>query len=145
VLFNFAREAAGATGIRHSLRPLNLGELINAKLGHIVRRECVSARHCEERERRRNPDFLPGFWIASPSLAMTAVIESDVARSSCPAFVPGIHVLLSISADKDVDGRVKPGDDERCGVLDTPLSRSMTAAWRGERHRLSSTIGFARL
>ena len=29
---------------------------------------------------------------------------------SCPAYVPGIHVLLR--ADKVVDGRVKPGHDD---------------------------------
>ncbi len=28
--------------------------------------------------------------------------------------VPVIHVLLQVSGDKDVDGRVKPGHDEEC-------------------------------
>ena len=30
-----------------------------------------------------------------------------------PGLVPGIHVLLSFHVDKDVDGWVKPGHDER--------------------------------
>jgi hypothetical protein len=34
--------------------------------------------------------------------------------SSCPAFVPGIHVLL-FCCGKDVDGRVMPGHDEKQG------------------------------
>jgi hypothetical protein len=29
-----------------------------------------------------------------------------------PGLVPGIHVLASFAALKDVDGRVKPGHDE---------------------------------
>jgi len=32
-----------------------------------------------------------------------------------PALVAGIHVLLSFCGIKDVDGRVKPGHDGRCG------------------------------
>jgi hypothetical protein len=30
-----------------------------------------------------------------------------------PGLVPGIHVLISFNADEDMDGRVKPGHDER--------------------------------
>jgi hypothetical protein len=28
-----------------------------------------------------------------------------------PGLVPGIHVLITMSAKEDVDGRVKPGHD----------------------------------
>jgi hypothetical protein len=54
VLLYFAREAAGASSARHSLRPLiSRGEEIHAKLGRIAPRECVlmfvklGSRHCE--------------------------------------------------------------------------------------------------
>src|SRR5439155_5211220 len=69
--FIFAREASGALGARHSLRPLFLGERFLQKLGQIAPRECGSVsqigvseidlvvenligilhstRHCEER------------------------------------------------------------------------------------------------
>src|SRR5260370_41290578 len=39
VLFYFAREAAGALGTRHSLRPLILGRRIHAQLGRIALRD----------------------------------------------------------------------------------------------------------
>jgi hypothetical protein len=43
VLFYFAREAAGAMGARHSLRPLiSEGGRLSAKLGH-TRREIAEA------------------------------------------------------------------------------------------------------
>jgi hypothetical protein len=32
-----------------------------------------------------------------------------------PALVAGIHVLLPFCGIKDVDGRVKPGHDGKCG------------------------------
>jgi hypothetical protein len=46
VLFSFAREAAGASSARHSLRPLNFqGQEFKAKLARKARRdrEAVSA------------------------------------------------------------------------------------------------------
>jgi hypothetical protein len=49
VLFSFAREAAGALGARHSLRPLiSQGQEFNAKLARNPRRDrgTVSARRC---------------------------------------------------------------------------------------------------
>ena len=49
VLFSFAREAAGASGARHSLRPLNFrGQEFNAKLVRQTRRdrEAASVRRC---------------------------------------------------------------------------------------------------
>src|SRR5258707_12755715 len=42
-LFYFAREAAGALGIRHSLRPLFSGRIVHAPLGRIAPRECGRA------------------------------------------------------------------------------------------------------
>src|SRR5712692_4150523 len=51
--------------------------------------------------------------------------------------VPVIHVLLSFSGDKDVDGRVKPGHDERregrqpmilIGQYDSPFVRRVAIA-----------------
>jgi hypothetical protein len=30
-----------------------------------------------------------------------------------PGIVPGIHVFVSIEGKQDMDGRVKPGHDER--------------------------------
>ncbi len=41
--FYFAREAAGASSARHSLRPLNWGQRIHAQLGRIAPRDCGSA------------------------------------------------------------------------------------------------------
>jgi hypothetical protein len=47
------------------------------KTSGALRREnfdaCRSSRHCEERLRRNNPDFFRGPWIASLTLAMTAM------------------------------------------------------------------------
>src|SRR6202521_6339346 len=56
-----AHEAAGATGTRHSPRPL-WGGIFFARLGRIAPRDrgCVyewARRHCEERKRRSNPFF----------------------------------------------------------------------------------------
>jgi hypothetical protein len=34
-----------------------------------------------------------------------------------PGLVPGIHVFLNIVGEQDVDGRVKPGHDERWFTL----------------------------
>jgi hypothetical protein len=64
-----AREAAGASGAQHSLRPLiSQGQEFKAKLARKARRdrEAVSSRHCEERKRRSNPAFFfAAQWIAS--------------------------------------------------------------------------------
>jgi hypothetical protein len=45
-LFHFAREAAGASSARHSLRPLFSGANVSAQLGRIASREgaCVGSR-----------------------------------------------------------------------------------------------------
>ena len=59
VLFSFAREAMGALGTRHSLRPLFLGERFCKNSG-ASRRGIAEAylklgrRHCEERLIRRS-------------------------------------------------------------------------------------------
>jgi hypothetical protein len=56
VLYYFAREAAGALGIRHSLRPLLSRDNVLASLGRYSRRgnaDLCLKRHCEER--RSNP------------------------------------------------------------------------------------------
>jgi D-alanyl-D-alanine dipeptidase len=37
-----------------------------------------------------------------------------------PGLVPGIHVLLGRFAEKDVDGRDKPGHDEQCSINPSP-------------------------
>jgi hypothetical protein len=48
---HFAREAAGASGARHSLRPLYSGRMVHAQLGRIAPRDrgVTSRRHCEKR------------------------------------------------------------------------------------------------
>src|SRR5712692_6343237 len=43
-----------------------------------------------------------------------------------PGFVPGIHVLLA--AIKDVDGRDKPGHDERQARVSTNMTIALPAA-----------------
>jgi len=52
-----------------------------------------------------------------------------ISASLSLAYVPVIHVLLSFSGDKDVDGRVKPGHDgERaldCFVARAPLRKRL--------------------
>jgi hypothetical protein len=40
---HFAREAMGATGTRHSLRPLHSGRMVRARLGRYPRREIADA------------------------------------------------------------------------------------------------------
>ena len=55
VLFTFAREAAGALGTRHSLRPLFFWANVSCKTSGASRRENAGSyvkfesRHCEER------------------------------------------------------------------------------------------------
>jgi hypothetical protein len=60
---------------RHSLRPLIFGAKDDASLGHFVPRECEcspSPRHCEERQRRSNPEYLRGCILdCFAALAMT--------------------------------------------------------------------------
>jgi hypothetical protein len=66
VLFIVAREAAGASSIRHSLRPLLLERrTVDAKLGRFASRERgVLPRHCERSEAIQNLSAVI-FWIAS--------------------------------------------------------------------------------
>jgi hypothetical protein len=55
-----AREAAGASFARHSLRPLIFGADVFGIAGRNLRRgtrRCVSSRHCERQ--RSNPLFVP--------------------------------------------------------------------------------------
>jgi hypothetical protein len=40
-----------------------------------------------------------------------------------PGLDPGIHALLSLAEQKDVDGRVKPGHDDDEGILPHPPLR----------------------
>jgi hypothetical protein len=71
-LFNFAREAAGALGTRHSLRPLffwangflqKLGRIAPRERGVVFEIEATSLRGAK---RRSNPFFLcAARWIAS--------------------------------------------------------------------------------
>src|SRR3984885_10886508 len=50
--YHSAHEAAGASGARHSPRPLFSGRMLLANLGRTAPRECesVAERHCERRE-----------------------------------------------------------------------------------------------
>ena len=72
----FAREAAGASRARHSLRPLIFGRQLNAQSGRIAPRDrgVASWRHCEEQSDEAIHSFLRRFWIASLALAMTVVL-----------------------------------------------------------------------
>jgi hypothetical protein len=45
-------------------------------------------------------------------LVMKRVVY-EIVRSVMPGLVPGIHVFVSQQRKQDVDGRVKPGHDER--------------------------------
>jgi hypothetical protein len=41
-------------------------------------------------------------------------MESDISQNLVmPGLVPGIHVLAALKEEKDVDGRDKPGHDEK--------------------------------
>jgi hypothetical protein len=96
--FFFAREAAGAVGIRLSPLPLHLeGTKILGHSGGIPSREGEGY----------------GFAGLNYPLVITGL-------------VPVIHVLLLSFGDKDVDGRVKPGHDEsRAMTLSVALSAPM--------------------
>ena len=56
-----------------------------------------------------------------------------------PGLVPGIHVLYSIEAKEDVDGRVKPGHDEELrSQTSRPSNSSVTSS--ENRFRTPATI-----
>src|SRR6478609_7944399 len=57
VLFSFAREAAGALGARHSLRPL-LGGRVSQNSGALCRGIAEVRRHCEEQRDEAIHSFL---------------------------------------------------------------------------------------
>jgi hypothetical protein len=79
---NFAREAAGASGTRLSLRPL-LSEGQKLNLGRMAPRECgrVSA-SLRGAKRRSNPlSPLSWLWIASRSLSSGAHSRDPLARN----------------------------------------------------------------
>jgi hypothetical protein len=115
---NSAHEAAGASGARHSPRPLFSGRMFLASLGRIAPRECegVSYRHCERSEAihaatkrkngllrcARNDDRRTNASLSNRHHPRKRVIQ----YSETP-------VIESISRS----------------VLDTPLSRSMTTSW----------------
>ena len=75
-----AHEATGASGARHSLRPLIGGWEISAKLAQSTRRdrEVVSRRHCEEWSDEAIHFSLVALWIASLTLAMTCCLGPAV-------------------------------------------------------------------
>src|SRR5207245_11497572 len=94
---NFAREASGAAGTRHSLRPLFCWANVFAKLGRIAPRDSglmleLTRRHCEERLVRRSSTSEGGSeeaihsslvapWIASRSLSSGAHSRDPLARN----------------------------------------------------------------
>src|SRR6266480_2594885 len=90
---HFAREAVGALGTRHSLRPLFLGERFLQKLGRIAPREC-GATSLRGAKRRSNPRFYSWCPIMDcfASLAMTvprtrhALSRHRPARPGDPVF-----------------------------------------------------------
>jgi len=49
-----------------------------------------------------------------------------------PGLVPGIHVFLSHGTQKDVDGRVKPGHDEKepSGLGNSAAALALTVGGR---------------
>jgi hypothetical protein len=54
---------------------------------------------------------------------MTTLVRTETHFYVMPGLVPGIHVLR-LGRHQDVDGRVKPGHDERDGLL------SRRASWQ---------------
>jgi hypothetical protein len=113
--FIFAREAAGASSARHSLRPLNFQmALCLAKLARIARRECGgvfelsatsfpadrdrgSGRHCERK--RSNPSHRGRKeWIASSRSLLAKTAETtppDVTESTCDGHRSRSYWLLN--------------------------------------------------
>jgi hypothetical protein len=97
----FAREAAGATSARHSLRPCFRGPKFLQNSGVFTPRECDVASLRVVRVPKQSRIQLP--VITGHSRSKNGAASARL----CPV----IHVFLS--GNEDVDGRVKPGHDER--------------------------------
>ncbi|TMJ48045.1 MAG: hypothetical protein E6G85_25940 [Alphaproteobacteria bacterium] len=52
--------------------------------------------------------------MQSSDAICVATMRMRVYSSSCPDFDPGIHPLRNRFYRREMDHRVKPGDDERC-------------------------------
>jgi len=91
--FTFAREAAGATSARHSLRPPISGRKVHARLG----------RGCVARTVSSCPDMPPSLKLRRPSeLLARRSLGGDGIRAS---------IIFTTTLSKKMDHRVKPGDD----------------------------------
>jgi hypothetical protein len=77
-VFTTPRAAAGASGTRHSPRPLFAGRRIFAQLGRIAPRECgvIFLRHCEE----RSDEAIHSFFLSEMDCFAEPVIGRAFAR-----------------------------------------------------------------
>jgi hypothetical protein len=109
---------------------------VHAKLGRNASRECegMFCRHCERsdaiHEAARKQE-----WIASRSLSSGAHSRDPLARNddvgtavALEIWIDGIPPGVIVRLDRTIQYSGAPVMESRsCGVLDTPLSRSMTA------------------
>jgi hypothetical protein len=85
-----ARQAAGASSARHSLRPLSGGRDLDIKpRAKNPRRDrgTMSQRHCERSEAIHSC-LLAALWIASRSLSLGAHSRDPLARNDVSSVVP---------------------------------------------------------
>jgi hypothetical protein len=116
-LFHFAREAAGATGTRLSLRPLISRDDVRAKLGRIAPRECERMPRCCLTIESANPFSSSGRdrlcekvagrqWGVYAALA--CIVLQNSARRSASRSVAGLASGEAISATSVLSIGAKP-------------------------------------
>jgi hypothetical protein len=113
-LFHFAREAAGAAGARHSLRPLNsesgtFPENSRERRGEIAKLCLSFRRHCEERsDEAIHSSILLRAWIASRSPSSGAHSRDPLARND------GFEGCLKLNSAVIVRESGRSSIPERC-------------------------------
>jgi len=142
---NFAREAAGASSTRHSLRPLicwanssctTRAPRAAGMRSHILKLEC---RHCEEQSDEaihsffaRRDGLLRGACHRARLRATRWLAMTVSRRATLPAVIARLDRAIQYSEASVIESR-------SCGVLDTPHARGMTTVCEARLVRRSST------
>jgi hypothetical protein len=125
----------GDLGLRSTLPRCDIS---TRRANHLARAKCCQELFCHSGDATKSQTMVRAFApenLEVSGLVLRTILDDEMldrgrARDDedsvavTPALVAGIHVFLVFRGTKDVDGRVKPGHDERGGIRRRAKPRS---------------------